>query len=366
MLTINNKLKPLPTNLQLIDLDFDYIRKANSTYVKQELIAVKDILAQQTSFSVGISLEQKIVVSAYQDFNYNRLFGLKHDFNYQKLTEGKSIAEAADQLIAEYIDWLKRNYHAQAIPSYIDDLELHSIFAHHQELFTSQSFADYLVANLDLIDGELISIFIAHYLNDAEFKPIYHNFIKAILAQLNTISTIKSSALNALVIEVDEARTENRDCLEILIMADKLYKIIINTDGNQPVINFDKSIEYKTLLEILPKEQLKHLKLPLSAIPILLVEKNPGISLLSFTRDAVPLGTSFILTGTNDLEGFIDTLLEFNKYNLNEFYRYMSTGIRTELSASDYDIIERVINNITANFANVTKLQVIANMLKRF
>lgn len=366
MLTINNKLKHLPTNLQLIDLDFDYIRKVNPTYVKQELIAVKDILTQQTSFSVGISLEQKIVVSAYQDFNYNRLFGLKHDFNYQKLTEGKSIAEAADQLIAEYIDWLKRNYHAQAIPSYIDDIELHSIFAHHQELFTSQSFADYLVANLDLIDGELISIFIAHYLNDAEFKPIYHNFIKAILAQLNTISTIKSSALNALVIEVDEARTENRDCLEILIMADKLYKIIINADGNQPVINFDRSIEYKTLLEILPKEQLKHLKLPLSAIPILLVEKKAGISLLSFTRDAVPLGTSFILTGTNDLEGFIDTLLEFNKYNLNEFYRYMSTGIRTELSASDHDIIERVINNITANFANVTKLQVIANMLKKF
>lgn len=366
MLTINNKLKPLPTNLQLIDLDFDYIRKVNPTYVKQELIAVKDILTQQTSFSVGISLEQKIVVSAYQDFNYNRLFGLKHDFNYQKLTEGKSIAEAADQLIAEYIDWLKINYHAQAIPSYIDDAELLSIFDRHKELFTSQSFADYLVANLDLIDGELISIFIAHYLNDAEFKPIYHNFIKAILAQLNTISTIKSSALNALVIEVDEARTENRDCLEILIMADKLYKIIINADGNQPVINFDRSIEYKTLLEILPKEQLKHLKLPLSAIPILLVEKKAGISLLSFTRDAVPLGTSFILTGTNDLEGFIDTLLEFNKYNLDDFYRYMSTGIRTELSASDHDIIERVINNITANFANVTKLQVIANMLKKF
>lgn len=366
MLTINNKLKPLPTNLQLIDLDFDYIRKANPTYVKQELIAVKDILAQQTSFSVGISLKQKIVVSAYQDFNYNRLFCLKHDFNYQKLTEGKSIAEAADQLIAEYIDWLKRNYHAQTIPSYIDDKELLSIFSHHVELFTSQSFADYLVANLDLIDGELISIFIAHYLNDAEFKPVYHNFIKAILAQLNAISTIKSSALNALVREVDEARTENRDCLEILIMADKLYKIIINADGNQPVINFDRSIKYKTLLEILPKEQLKHLKLPLSAIPILLVEKKAGISLLSFTWDAVPLGTSFILTGTNDLEGFIDTLLEFDKYNLDEFYRYMSTDIRTELSASDHDIIERVINNITANFANVTKLQVIANMLKRF
>lgn len=355
MIDTNIKNQQLPTELQLNNLDINQVEQVNFDNLKDEFITLqKHGTSYLVEFHVGLDSTNNIRIqeNLEKEDSHTRLFGIK-EVHYRPLVakNEQNIDEIVKKLMTNYISWLKRQYKNQ---TNINDADLYKLMHrnHQTVLFTDSSYTNYLIANLNHINGNLITMFKVH-VRDIALKK---QFMDNVLFKLSDIHTIKSSTINAIVdlISCDNLIHQNQTTNNAIMTI--LYDIIVHNNSNQLTIIFDTPIEYIDLIHELPKQITNHLELPISAIPNLIDEL--------VTMKNMPINTSFILVNKNDLQLLVNELLKLPDNKAIDLLFY-TKSLCIKLTTQDVKIIQEMIEVINNMFTNTEKLQQIARVLAK-
>lgn len=340
MIDTNEQQCSSSTKLQLIDLDIADIRESSFDYVKEELINYQNSNSESPSIKVGLDDAQNIILESTKT-----LLAEKY-INYFNLVNNRSIDEIVTQLIKNYTNFLQKQYKYQ---TNISDADLHKLLDKNpgSALFSAYDLADYLIDNIEYIDGVLLQDFQNH----VDDSSVYNYLMEGILARLPKINTIKSSTINNIQNLLQTKDFHVDQSLSDVIMT-KLYKIITHNDCKFN-INFDEPIKYCVLINMLPKNitSKQHIVMPLSALPNLTVT-------MTDTKHHI----KYKVFNEDNLQTLIDELL--NSPDLTAVEQIINLGLNIELSVNDKENISKMITTINNTFVNSNRLQAVAKVLR--
>ena len=331
------------TKLQLVELNIEHIQQGSFDHVKQNLQTIATNYSYLNYIFVGLNRQQEIVIGKVDQ----PTLGIKY-FKYAPIKD-LDIDDATNRVVSRYISWLKHQYQYQ---HNLNDADLHLLIKRHYQgaLFTDQSFADYLITNLDHISGELIDDFLA-VIKTASLRQY---LVTNALLQIPKIQQVNSSVINGIINIIKSSQSSQAD-FTFNTLITNLYKAIMAT--NKLSINFDEPIKYTDLIPELPKNIKAHLKLPISAIP----ELVPNW----YHQDASLINAEFVLLGRKDLQLLINGLLTMS--NLSDIELLIdSRDINLKLTKDDKTIISEMIDYIKELFTNTKQLQQLIPILENF